>query len=149
GNAPSKISAVAFGKWWYWREYPAHSFAIDEIRLEEKIADGRDHRPAGKPLARVLAKLKAGRPATIVTAGDSLTDFHHWANRKGAWPVLLKKQLEDKYHSKVTIVNPAIGGTQLRQGLVLIPRWRDEHPQADLVTICYGGNDWEAGMRGE
>jgi lysophospholipase L1-like esterase len=150
GNRPSKISGVWIGKWWYWQQYPACSFAIDEIRLEEKIdRDTRDHRPAGKPLARVLEKLKAGKPVTIVTMGDSLTDFHHWANRKDAWPVLLKKQLEDKYHSKITLVNPAIGGTQLRQGMVLIPRWVEAHPAPDLVTLCYGGNDWEAGMRGE
>jgi lysophospholipase L1-like esterase len=99
-------------------------------------------------LARVLAKLKSGKPVTIVTMGDSLTDFHHWANRKQSWPTLLKKKLEDKYHSKVTVVNPAIGGTQLRQGVALMPRWLAEHPQPDLVTICFGGNDWEAGMRG-
>ena len=37
GNKPSRISALWFGKWWYWGEYPACSFAIDEIRLEEKI----------------------------------------------------------------------------------------------------------------
>jgi lysophospholipase L1-like esterase len=46
-------------------------------------------------------------------------------------------------------VNPAIGGTQLRQGMVLTPRWLDSHPEPDLVTFCYGGNDWGAGMRGE
>jgi lysophospholipase L1-like esterase len=45
-------------------------------------------------------------------------------------------------------VNPAIGGTQLRQGLIQMPRWLIETPSPDLVTICYGGNDWDAGMRG-
>ena len=49
----------------------------------------------------------------------------------------------------MTIVNPAIGGTQLRQNLVLIPRWLDVAPEPDLVTIFFGGNDWDAGMRGE
>jgi lysophospholipase L1-like esterase len=150
GNPPSKLSAVLIGKWWYWRDYPACSFALDELRLEDKIdADTKEYLPAEAPLARVRAKLRAGKPITLVTLGDSLTDFHHWANRKDAWPVLLKKHLEEKYRSKVTVVNPAIGGTQLRQGLILLPRWRDSHPEPDLVTICYGGNDWDAGMRGE
>ncbi len=149
GNSPSKVSGLWFGKWWYWRDYPAHSFAIDELRLEEKIELAKDYRPEGPPLKRVLDKLKAGRPVTIVAMGDSLTDVRHWANREVAWPGLLQKQLEKKYRSKVTVVNPAIGGTQLRQGVVLIPRWLAEAPEPDLVAFCFGGNDWEAGMRGE
>ena len=149
-NKPSKITGIWFGKWWYWGEYPAHSFAVDEIRLEEKIPlDESDYKPDGAPLARVLAKLKAGKPVTIVTMGDSLTDTHHWANREVNWPSLLKKRLEEKYKSPVTIINPAIGGTQLRQNLVLIPTWLVKAPEPDLVTLCFGGNDWDAGMRGK
>src|SRR5204863_6292182 len=106
--------------------------------------------PAGAPLERVLAKLKAGKPVAIVTMGDSLTDYNHWANKAVPnWPTLLAKKIKDKYKSEVKIVNPAIGGTQLRQGLVLIPRWVAEAPEPDLVTVCYGGNDCESGMRVE
>ena len=149
-NKPSRISALWFGKWWYWGDYPAHSFAVDEIRLEEKVAlDDADYKPDGPALARVLAKLKAGKPVTIVTMGDSLTDTHHWANRETNWPALLKERLEAKYKSQVTIVDPAIGGTQLRQNLVLIPTWLAKAPEPDLVTICFGGNDWDSGMRGK
>jgi lysophospholipase L1-like esterase len=149
GNPPSKVSAVWFGKWWYWRDYPAHSFAIDEIRLEEKVErDETDYQPSGLPLERVRGKLKAGKPVTLVTMGDSLTDFNHWANRPVSGPALLKDKLREKYHSEVTLVNPAIGGTQLRQNLVLLPRWLAQAPQPDLVLVCFGGNDWEAGMRG-
>jgi lysophospholipase L1-like esterase len=149
GNPPSKISAVWLGKWWYWRDYPAHSFTLDEIRLEKTIErDARDHRPGGAPLTRVLAKLKKGEPVTVVTMGDSLTDTRHWANREVSWPLLLKRGLEEKYGSKVTLVNPAIGGTQLRQNLVLMPRWLAQAPEPDLVTLCFGYNDWDAGMRG-
>ncbi len=78
-----------------------------------------------------------------------MTDRRHWANREVAWVDLLKDQLKERYGSEVTIVNPAIGGTQLRQNLVLIPRWLDRAPEPDLVTIYFGGNDWDAGMRGE
>ena len=52
------------------------------------------------------------------------------------------------YKSKAEIVNTAIGGTELRQNLVLIPRWSLAHADADLVIICFGGNDWSSGMRG-
>jgi hypothetical protein len=139
GNKPSKLSALWIGKWWHWRDYPPHSFALDELRLEPRIERPRPEVPAG--LARLRSKLEAGLPITIVTMGDSLTDDRHWANRKIVWPILLKHLLEQKYKSKVTIVNPAVGGTQLRQGLAQIPRWAIETPEPDLVTMCFGGND--------
>jgi hypothetical protein len=53
-NPPSKISSLMIGKWWYWGDYPASQFAIDEIRLEEIIERNRnDYRPEAKPLSRV------------------------------------------------------------------------------------------------
>jgi lysophospholipase L1-like esterase len=149
GNRPSKVSALWFGKWWYWGDYPAHTFTIDEIRLEPAIErDANAYKPEGRPLARVAEKLKAGRPITIVTMGDSLTDVRHHANRRANWPALLAEKLKAKYRSEVTARNPAVGGTQLRQNLVLMPRWLDAVPEPDLVDVWFGGNDWEAGMRG-
>ncbi|MCW8132888.1 MAG: hypothetical protein KIS92_21250 [Planctomycetota bacterium] len=149
GNAPSKLGPLWVGKWWYWKDYAAHSFVIDDIRLEPEIAvDKTDYTPKGAPLERVLAKLKAGKPVTIVTVGDSLTDYDHWANKPVNWPTELKKALEEKYKSPVTIVNPAMGGTELRQNLIVLPRWIQSTPEPDLITVCFGGNDWGAGMRG-
>jgi len=150
GNAPSKLSALWFGKWWYWRDYAAHSYAVDELRLETSIPlDTGTYAPSGAPLERVLAKLKAGKPVTIVTMGDSLTDYNHWANKPVNWPTLLAQKIREKYKVEAKIINPAIGGTQLRQGLVLMPRWLADAPEPDLVTVAYGYNDWDAGMRGE
>ena len=149
GNPPSKITGVWVGKWWYWGDYPALGFALDEIRLEPTIdRDIKDLRPDGPPLARVLAKLKAGKPITVVTMGDSLTDRRHWSNREVCWVDLVRDGLKAKYGSDVAIVNPAIGGTQLRQNLVLLPRWLARAPDPDLVTVFFGGNDFDAGMRG-
>lgn len=148
GNAPSKLGPLVFGKWWYWKDYAAHSYTVDDIRLEPVIPqDTRTFRPAGAPLARVLAKLKAGKPITIVTMGDSLTDFAHWTNRETNWPTFLTNAITQKYGSHVTLVNPALGGTELRQNLILLPRWTSETPRPDLVTIFFGFNDWTAGMR--
>jgi lysophospholipase L1-like esterase len=144
-HPPSKLSELWFGKWWYWKTYPGHGYAIDDLRLEPTIELEPDP-PVAAP--RVLAKLKAGKPITIVTVGDSLTDFSHWANKPVNWPTLLAAKIKEKYKADVKIVNPAIGGTQLRQGLVLIPRWIAETPEPDLVTIAYAYNDWESGMRG-
>jgi lysophospholipase L1-like esterase len=150
GNAPSKLGQLWIGKWWYWREYPAHSFAIDEIRLEPTLPEvAAEVTAAGQGLVRVTAKLRAGKPITIVTMGDSLTDFAHWANKPVNWPTLLKEALQKEFKSEVTLVNPAIGGTQLGQNLVMMPRWLGSTPEPDLVTVCFGYNDWDAGMRGE
>jgi lysophospholipase L1-like esterase len=149
GNAPSKLGPLWFGKWWYWRDDAAHSYTIDEIRLEPTVAaDTNLYLPKGNPLERIQAKVKAGKPVTIVTMGDSLTDYNHWANKPINWPTLLKEKLKQK-GVEARIINPAIGGTQLRQGLVQIPLWVAEAPEPDLVTVCYGANDWESGMRGE
>ena len=49
----------------------------------------------------------------------------------------------------MTFVNPAMGGTELVQNLVLMPRWLKDAPKPDLVTVWFGGNDWNGGMRGE
>jgi lysophospholipase L1-like esterase len=150
GNPPSKLSALWVGRWWYWGKYPALDFRLDDLRLEPTVPrDTARYRPEGPPLARVLAKLEAGMPVTIVTMGDSLTDKRHWANREVAWVDLLREQIKAKYGSDATIVNPAIGGTQLRQNLVLMPTWLGRAPEPDLVTVFFGGNDYEAGMRGE
>jgi lysophospholipase L1-like esterase len=150
GILPSKLSQMWIGKWWAWRDCAAHSFTIDDMRIEAKIEQDRtDYRPKDAPLARMMEKLKAGKPVTIVTMGDSLTDYNHWANKPVNWPTLLKEQLKAKYKSEVTIVNPAIGGTELRQNVVMIPNWLVKTPEPDLITVCFGGNDWNGGMRGE
>ena len=148
GNAPSKLGPVTFGKWWYWKDYAAHAYTVDDLRLEPVIpSDKQTYRPAGAPLARVRAKLKAGKPITIVTMGDSLTDFSHWTNQKTNWPMELTAQIKQKYGSTVTLVNPAMGGTELRQNLVVLPRWTTTTPAPDMVTIFFGYNDWQSGMR--
>jgi lysophospholipase L1-like esterase len=150
GYAPSGFGNVWFGKWYYWGDYPAHSFAIDQIALEKSLpVDRTDHTPAEAGTPRLLAKLKAKQPVTLVTMGDSLSDKRHWANREVLWSELLARKLEEQSGSKVTVVNPAIGGTQLAQNLVLMPRWLKDTPKPDLVTVWFGFNDWDGGMRGE
>lgn len=146
GMKPSAFGNLWFGKWWYWRDYAAHSYLVDEICLEPRIDLPLDPPPPdGPPLRRTAAKLKEGRPVTIVTMGDSLTDFAHWANRETNWPTLLARRIEQAYRSTVNLVNPAIGGTELKQNLILMTRWAAVKP--DMVTVLFGYNDWSSGMR--
>lgn len=150
GYAPSKFGNFWFGKWFYWRDYPACSFAIDQVVLEPSLTvDRTDYTPKRPGTPRLLAKLKAKQPVTIVTMGDSLSDKRHWANREVLWSELLVSRLKKTYGSEVTLVNPAIGGTLLTQNLVLMPRWLHDTPKPDLVTVWFGGNDWDSGMRRE
>jgi lysophospholipase L1-like esterase len=150
GNQPSKLTFVGFGKWWFWKDYAAHSFTIDDVRLEPKIElDAADYTPRGNPLARVQQKLKDKKPLTIVTMGDSLSAPEHWANKEVIWHGLLTNMIKEKYGCDVKIVNPSIGGTELLQGLVIIPRWLKQAPEPDLVVIFYGGNDRVGGVTPE
>jgi lysophospholipase L1-like esterase len=147
GYAPSRFGNFWFGKWFYWRDYPAHAFAIDEIVLEDKIAQADEPSPPAG-LARTLAKLRAHEAITLVTMGDSLSDKRHWANQKFLWSEELVRQLREKYRSATKLVNPAIGGTTLSQNLVLMPRWLRDASAPDLVIVWFGFNDWDTGVRG-
>jgi lysophospholipase L1-like esterase len=92
--------------------------------------------------------LKAKQPVTIVTMGDSLSDKRHWANRSSLWSELLAQQIKATYGSEVNLVNPAMGGTTLSQNLILMPQWACSWPHPDLVTVWFGFNDWDSGVRG-
>lgn len=149
GYSPAGFGNFWFGKWFYWRDYPAISYAIDQVVLETSIQKSSPPSRWGTGLERVREKLKRKQPVAIVTMGDSLTDKRHWANRELLWADELGKELKAKYGSDITLVNPAIGGTTLSQNLVLTPRWLAQCPKPDLVTIWFGGNDWDTGVRGE
>ena len=149
GFSPGQFRNLWLGKWFYWREHPAVSFSIDHLVLESKIApDKTDYTPKQPGLARVLAKLKAKQPVTIVTMGDSLSDKRHWANRPKLWSAEVVQKLKATYGGEVTLVNPAIGGTTLSQNTILVPRWIQDAPAPDLVTIWFGFNDWDDNIRG-
>jgi lysophospholipase L1-like esterase len=149
GFPPSRFRNVWVGKWFYWREFPACSFTIERMALEKHIdCDTKDYVPAEPGLPRLLAKLKAHEPVTIVTMGDSLSDKRHWANREKLWSEELVARLRSTYGSEVTLVNPSIGGTTLSQNVILMPRWLRTAPAPDLVIIWFGGNDWDNNVRG-
>ena len=150
GYAPSKFRNFWFGKWFYWHDYPAQSFTIDQVALEPEIpVDTKDYTPATGGVPKLLAKLKAKEPVTIITMGDSLSDKRHWANKEVLWSEVLVADLKKTFGGDAKLVNPAIGGTLLQQNLILMPRWLKDTPAPDLVTVCFGFNDWDGQMRGE
>lgn len=148
GYRPSHFGNFFFGKWFYWRDYPAESYAIDQVQIEPKLPTQGPMPPVEPGLKRFLARLRAHLPVTIVTTGDSLSDEHHWSNRPVIWSKVLAAAIKSRYQSDVTLVNPAIGGTTLSQNIVLMPRWLKDAPSPDLVIVWFGFNDWDAGVRG-
>jgi acyl-CoA thioesterase I len=149
-HKPSQLSLAWFGKWWFWRPQVAHSYAIDDLRLEPSIpTDTADLRPKGEPLARVRAKAAAGKPITVVAMGDSLTDTKHWTNQKTNWPLFLGEVLKRDAKCDLTLVNHALGGTELRGNILRIPVWVESTPKPDLVTIMFGANDEAANATGD
>ena len=34
GYSPAKLGNFWFGKWFYWHDYPAESYTIDQVELE-------------------------------------------------------------------------------------------------------------------
>lgn len=150
GYMPSRLGRLYFGRRVRSWHLPAHSFTVDRITLEPTLpTDTTDYTAESMGTARFMKKLKAGEAVTIVTMGDSLSDKHHWANRDILWSEILAENIRQAYEVDVSLVNPAVGGSQLTQGLIRMPGWIRTAPQPDLVTVWFGGNDWEAGMRGE
>lgn len=150
GYKPAGFGNLWFGKFYYWPDKTAVSYTIDQIALEKKIdLDQADYTPKDGPLARLAAKLKAKEPITFVSMGDSLTDKKHWANKGAAWAEQVAKGLKDQFGGEVTHVNPALGGTALNQNLILMPRWLKDAPAPDVVTVFFGFNDYDNGVRGE
>ncbi len=149
GMKPSEFKYIQVGKWYYWGTYPACSYSLDNFAIEKKIdVDATDYTAASTGLSRVAGKIKAGKPITLVTMGDSLSDKKHWANREVLWSEVLVKQLQEKHQCKATLVNPAIGGTTLAQNIITMPRWEKLAPTPDLVVVCFGGNDFDNGVSG-
>ena len=96
GYPPSRFANIWFGKWYYWGDYPACSFAVDQVALEQTIPlEPTPPLPEKPGVARLLANLRAKQPVTIVTMGDSLSDKRHWANREGLWSEVQAGKLSD------------------------------------------------------
>ena len=147
GFSPQKFGFFNFGKWFYWREWPAISFTVGEVALQSKI----DADPAVDPkvgFKQLAGKLKDHKPVTVVIMGDSLSDGRHWSNKDSQWPKVLSAKIKEKYGSDVTIVNSSMGGTTLSQNMVVMPRWQHDTPSPDLVTVWFGNNDFDSGVRG-
>lgn len=51
--------------------------------------------------------------------------MRNWTNREHNWPLILKDRVKRKFGPDAAIVNPAMGGTELRQNGIVMPRGLD------------------------
>jgi len=108
-------------------------FAADPAKEEYK--PDPDYRPT-RDLSQFFAKLKAGRPVTVMGIGGSVTEGHSWAAMSAEW---LQKEYPGK---QIKYVDGAWGG---RGPDMTVFRFRRDHLplKPDLVFIeytvnCYG-----------
>ena len=103
----------------------------------------------GKKLQRFFNKLKNKENPTLLFYGDSITVgcntsgteyCDYIAPHMDPFPLLVTKELERRYDSKINYINTAVGGTTSEWGLNnLQERVIEHHP--DLVFIAFGMND--------
>jgi lysophospholipase L1-like esterase len=147
GLRPSILFNLFLGRWFYFlNHFEPYQVTIDDITLETSLPfDTTDHTPPAAGLPRTLARLQGKEPVTIVCMGDSITFGVGGGGPSGAYPGKLEALLRQRFgHEKITVVNSGVGGLQVPQGSVLIPR--DVVPyDPDLVTVLYGYNDLAPG----
>ncbi len=98
-----------------------------------------------KKLPKTLARLKSKQKLTIGVSGDSITYGLNASGIVGAppfmpiYPELVAAQLRASYGGEVQLVNRAVGGWGVPNGLGDLDQLLQVQP--DLVIIAYGMND--------
>ena len=95
-------------------------------------------------LSKTLAKLRAGEPVRIAVTGDSITFGLNASQSTGVapempiYPELVAEHLRIRYASEIHLVNNAVGGWRLEQGLQQLDPLLESKP--DLMIIAFGMN---------
>lgn len=101
--------------------------------------------------ARLLSKLEKGEPVKILVFGDSIFTGASASSVVGFEPGLpaffdlIKTELASRYYggdeSKITIVNPSVGGTASEWGVEQVKSGAFDMSGYDFVMIGFGMND--------
>jgi lysophospholipase L1-like esterase len=96
-------------------------------------------------LPRTFAKLKAKQKLTIGVSGDSITYGLNASGLVGAapftpiYPELVAAQLRETFQTEISLINRAVGGWNINNGLSDLDKLIEQKP--DLVIVAYGMND--------
>lgn len=142
---PSGITVLRCGSRWTigHNNYPLPqvSFGLDQVQLEEVVPRPAPP-PALRPMADVVAKLKAGQPLRIQCMGDSITAGTSLPDRENQRYAVLTGRLLREWLKidGLECYSRAVGGAKLTDARAWVPRDFDG-PAPDLVTVLYGYND--------
>ncbi len=108
---------------------PEHIFVVNPIKAAElATADS-------KPVAKTLAKLRAGQPVTVVCWGDSVTDASDVQPPEARYVNLFGERLRERFpKSEIKVINAGIGGTSTQGRLAAYPQEVLSY-QPDLITV--------------
>jgi len=118
-----------------------------EVTYEREPVDWSGAVPQfdAKALPKTLERLRAKQKLTIGVSGDSITYGLNASGLVGAapfmpiYPELVAAQLRAKYGGDVTLVNRAVGGWAVPNGLADLDQLLVSQP--DVFIIAYGMND--------
>ncbi len=122
---------------------PKIAFSIDDLRVVTGLKANRPRRKIGTlpKVTGAAAKMKTGKPVTILCLGDSITRGTSVGGNKGAYPALLEKMLRKHYgNDRIKVVNSAIGGSTTAVGRCWVAR-DVKGVEADVITIMFGFNE--------
>jgi lysophospholipase L1-like esterase len=146
GFKPGDVSVIMLGAFLNWdrrHKAPALELSIDDLRLVRGVQSKRPRIPLAKlaPLATVVAKMKAGKPVTILAVGDSITWGTSAGGNRNAYPARLQKMLVACYGNRsIRVINRAIGGSTTSKHRFWLHR-DVTGIEADLVTLMFGYNE--------
>ncbi len=108
--------------------------AVDRCAAPEELT------ALGAPLPRLVERLRAGAPVTIVALGSSSTEGYGASRRDLSYPSRLAAALQERFPATpIRVVNRGVGGEVAAQMLARIPKdVVPEHP--DLVIWQLGTN---------
>lgn len=122
-----------------WAAQPAHTKAAGDSRIQSAPQAAATNKASG-----FYHKLSTGKSVRIAILGDSIAD-KTGADPSQTWDALLCDWLTEKYPSKITVDNYAIGGTTSYTGYYQCETSMrtaiKKSGSYDLVIICYGQND--------
>lgn len=92
-------------------------------------------------LPKVVAKLAANQPVTIVCLGDSVTGVYYHTGGRRAYPEMIPLALEQVYPKcRIKLINAGISGNTTVDALNRLEKDVLDH-KPDLVTVMFGLND--------
>lgn len=120
-----------------YRPYHAWSVRTEDVFVVDEVKAAERPTPDRVPVAKTLAKLRAGKPVTIVCWGDSVTVGGDASAPAKRYVDLFGSRLRERFgDGKITVINAGIGGTSTNNRLKDYAKEVLAH-KPDLITVEY------------